>query len=121
MGRNIKIIRGAVGSMPSWGLIDELQRAGVEVIGIDASPFSFGLYRLESSYVVPRADDPGFIEEILKIIKKERPDAILSGPEEELLALSKNKKVIEKEGTLVLCPDYESVSICVDKEKTDLL
>jgi len=115
----IKIIRSAVGSMPSWGLIDELQKSGVEVIGIDSNPLSFGLYVLRKNYVVPRGDDPNFIREMLKIIDKEQPDAILSGPEEELLTLSKNKREIEERGTLLLCPDYEYVEICVDKKKTN--
>ena len=115
----IKIIRSAVGSMPSWGLIKELQNAGVEIIGIDSNSLSFGLYLLKKSYVVPRGDDPNFIKEILKIIDKEQPDAILSGPEEELLTLSKNKGRIEERGTLLLCPDYEYVEICTDKKKTN--
>lgn len=117
----IKIIRSAVGSMPSWGLIKELQQAGVEVIGIDSNPFSFGLYMLHKNYIVPQGDDQNFIKEILRIVNKERPDAILSGPEEELLVLSKNKKIIEEKGTLLLCPDYEYVEICADKKKTNEL
>lgn len=118
MKERIKIIRSAVGSMPSWGLIEELQKAGVEIIGIDSNPLSFGLYLLERSYVVPRGDDPKFIEQISKIINKEQPNAILSGPEEELLSLSKNKRRIEERGSLLLCPDYEYVEICTDKKKT---
>lgn len=118
MDKKIRIIRTAVGSMPSWGLIEELEKHGVEVIGIDSNPFSFGLYLLKKNYVVPRGDDPNFIREILKIIDKEQPDAILPGPEEELLTLSKNKREIEEKGTLLLCPDYEYVEICTDKNKT---
>jgi carbamoyl-phosphate synthase large subunit len=121
MNEGIKLIRSAVGSMPSWGLIEELQNAGVEIIGIDSTPLSFGLYLLKRNYVVPRGDDSNYITEILKIIDKEQPDAILSGPEEELLTLSRNKKKIEAQGTLVLCPDYKPVEICADKNKTDEL
>ena len=119
VNEKIKIIRSAVGSMPSWGLIEELQSAGVEIVGIDSNPLSFGLYLLKKSYVVPQGDDPNFITEILKIIEIEQPNAILSGPEEELLTFSKNKKKIEEKGSLLLCPDYKYVEICVDKKKTN--
>lgn len=119
VNEKIKIIRSAVGSMPSWGLIEELQKAGVEISGVDSNPLSFALYLLKRNYVVPRGDDPNFIREILNIIDKEHPDAILSGPEEELLTLSKNKRRIEEKGTLLLCPDYEYVEICADKKKTN--
>jgi len=121
MNKKIKIIRSAVGSTPSWGIIKELQKRKIEVIGIDSNPFSFGLYKLKKSYVVPKGNEPNFIEKILEIIDKEKPNAILSGPEEELLILSKNKKLIEKKGTIMLCPDYEYVKICADKKKTYLL
>lgn len=113
----IKILRSAVGSMPSWGLIEELQKAGVEVIGLDSNPLSFGLFLLKRSYVVPEGDDPNFIKEIIKIIDEERPDAILSGPESELIPLSRNKKIIEAKGTRLLCPDYEYIECCADKIK----
>ncbi len=119
MNEKIKVIRSAVGSMTSWGLIEELQKAGVEVIGMDSNPISFGLHLLKKSYIVPRGDDPNFIKGILKIVDKTQPDAILSGPEEELLTLSKNKEIIEERGTLLLCPDYEYVEICTDKRKTN--
>jgi len=96
-----------------------LQNAGVEVVGIDSNPHSVGLHLLEKSYTVPQGNDLFFIKTILEIIDKEQPDAILSGPEEELLTLSKYKEIIEESGTLLLCPDYEYVEICADKKKTN--
>lgn len=107
--------------MPSFGLIKELEKAGVEVIGMDSDPLSAGFYFLKKSYVVPKGGDPGFISRILDIIDIEKPDGILSGPEEELLPLSKNKEIIERKGALLLCPDYRYVRICMDKKKTSVV
>ncbi|MBI4895175.1 MAG: ATP-grasp domain-containing protein [Candidatus Aenigmarchaeota archaeon] len=118
MKKNIKIIRSAVGSMPSWGLIKELTKNNVDIVGIDSSPISFGLYLLKKSYVVPKGNDPNFINSLINIVKKETPDAIISGPEEEILNISKNKSLLENSGMLVLCPDFESVEICANKRKT---
>ncbi|MFX0066658.1 MAG: ATP-grasp domain-containing protein [Candidatus Hermodarchaeota archaeon] len=116
---NIKVIRTAAGSTVSWGLIAELKNKGVEVIGVDADKQSFAFHLLEKSYVIPKGNHPDFIKRILEIVEKEKPDAIITGPEEELIALSKNKEEIEKRGTLVLCPDREYVEICADKKKTN--
>ena len=121
MVNKIKIIRSAVGGMSSWGLIKELQKNKVEVIGIDAEPRSFAFRFLKKSYIVPHGNNPNFIKRVLDIIDQEQPDAILSGPEEELLTLSKNKEQIEKRGTLLLCPDYKYVDICADKKKTNAI
>jgi carbamoyl-phosphate synthase large subunit len=115
----MKVIRTAVGSPVSWGLIEELRSKGVEVIGADANEQSFAFHLLEKSYVIPKGNHPDFIKKIIELVNKEKPDAIITGPEEELLALSSHKKVIENKGTLLLCPDRESVEICADKKKTN--
>ena len=116
--KKIKVIRTAVGSMPAWGLIEELQNNGFEVIGVDCNPLSFGHFLLEKSYVVPKGNESGFIDRILEIALSEKVDAIITGPEEELITFSKNKALFEKNGILVLCPDDRAVDICSDKMKT---
>lgn len=115
----LTIIRSAVGCLSAMALIDELKKEGVKVIGIDCNPLSAGLYLCDKGYVVPRGDDPRFLEEILKICDIEKPDAILSGPEEEILVLSKNKGLFAERNILVLCPDYDTVRICADKIETN--
>lgn len=115
LNEKVRIVRSAVGSMPSMGLIKELMDSNVEIIGIDSDPLSYGLYALNKSYLVPKGDNPNFINRIMNIINLENPHAILSGPEEEILTLSANKKQIEAKGTIVLCPDHKYVKICSDK------
>jgi len=114
----ITVIRTAVGCPASVGLIKELKKRGIRVVGMDCNPLSSGFYFCNKSYVVPKGDDPRFLKEILRICSLERPKAIISGPEEELLTLSKNKKLFERKNILVLVPDYETVKICSDKITT---
>ena len=114
----VVILRSAVGSPPSMSLINELRKQDVKVIGLDSNPLSAGLYLCDKGYLVPKGDDPKFLEEIIRICKIEKPNMILSGPEEEILTLSKNKNIFEKQNILVLCPDYKDVLVCVDKQKT---
>lgn len=115
---SIRILRTAAGCMASIGLIRELMKRGVEVICADADPLSVGLYYCKKGYLIPRGDDPNFIPTILKISKKEHINGIISGPEEEILSLSKHKELFIKEDILPLVPDYESALICSDKFKT---
>lgn len=119
MKRNgVTIIRSAVGCLSAMALINELKKEDVRVIGVDCNPLSAGLYLCDKGYVVPRGNDPEFLDEIMKICKVEKPNAILSGPEEEILVLSKNKRLFEELGVLVLCPDYDAVTVCADKAET---
>ena len=114
----MRIVRTAVGSMASWGFILELQKRGIEIIGTDSDPFPFCHPLLKKLYTVPTGDHRYFISEMEKICKKENPDAILSGPETELLSLSKNKKIFNEIGIEIICPEYKSVQICADKIRT---
>jgi len=116
----IKIIRSAIGSMPSWGIINELLHHGVEVIGIDSDPKSFGLYKLKKKYVVPCGDHPDFIDFIKGIVKNDACNAILSGPEEETISLSRNRSFFEEMDCTLLMPEYDDAIICADKTETRL-
>ena len=111
----VTILRSAVGSTASISLINELRKKGVKIIGIDSNPLSAGLYLCDKGYVVPKGNDPKFLDEILRICDIEKPNLILPGPEEEIIPLSKNKKLFNNKGVLVLCPDYETVKKCSDK------
>jgi carbamoyl-phosphate synthase large subunit len=113
----MKIIRTAVGSMVTWGMIEELQKLGIEVIGVDADFWSYAFELLDNYYVIPKANKPDFIKKLFGIAKYEKVDAIISGPEEELLILSKWRETFEREGIMILCPEYESIEFCIDKLK----
>lgn len=112
------IMSSAVGSLSAMALINKLKEKKAKIVGLDSEPLSAGLYLCDKSYVVPVGNDSRFLKKVLKICEKEKPNLILVGPEEEILVLAKNKKIIEKKGAILLCPDYETVAICSDKFKT---
>lgn len=111
----ITIIRSAVGSPASISFIKKLQQRNARVIGLDSNPLSSGLYICDKGYVIPHGSDANFLEKILEICDIEKPNVILSAPEEEIKVLSKNKKLFEEKNILILSPDYETVKICIDK------
>ena len=53
-------------------LIKELQKNGVFVIGTDVNPLSSGLYISDKKYVVPKGDDPNFLQSMINICKIEK-------------------------------------------------
>lgn len=110
-----KIIRTAVGCASSYGLIHKLQTNGVYIIGTDIDRLSAGAHLCNKYYTVPNGNDDTYISEMIRICKQEEPNMIISGPEEEVLALSKNRTQFEKIGVELLMPNYESVSICSNK------
>jgi carbamoyl-phosphate synthase large subunit len=119
MTESFKVIRTASGCVSSISLIEKLKKSDIYVIGTDCDPLSIGLELSDKSYVVPRGNDEKFIDEMLKICKKEKPDMIISGPEEEIIKFSKNKQKFDELGVILLMPNYESVKVCMDKLQTN--
>ena len=115
---NVIVLKDSVGSPPAMAIVNELRKRGIKVIGIDSDPLSAGLYLCDKSYLVPRADDPKFLNMILKICDIEKPNIILPGLDTATLIIAKNKALFAKRGILVLCPDYDSAWICINKRQT---
>ena len=113
---DLTVLRTAVGSLPSRGLIDALHEHGFYVIGADTNPAAYGHQYLDESIVVPRGDSQEFLDTVTDIISEYNIDAILAGLETELVALTEESD--RYSNTTVLCPDAETVRMCADKRQT---
>ena len=67
------------------------------------------------SYIVPKINDEKYIDELLKICKLEKIDAILSLIDSELSILANNSKYFDEIGVKVLVSDFDTTELCFDK------
>lgn len=86
-----------------------------KVVCTDINNEAPALLAADITYIVPRMTDPSYLDEIQKICKEEKIDAVLPLHEEELLIISKNKHIFIKNGILPIISDYESIILCKDK------
>lgn len=90
-----------------------------EFIATDINPLSIGLYQnelFEKSYLVPRANAPGYWNRIEKIISENAIDYAVILPELEVIEWSK-RKMSEKLPCPAFIPDFELARVLVDKAK----
>jgi carbamoyl-phosphate synthase large subunit len=99
-------------------LVKKLQERKIRVVGLDSDSWSAGLYLCDDYYIVPSGNSSRFLPILLQICDVKNANLLLLGPEEELLAVSRNKQLFEKRSVLPLCPDFETVRICIDKLET---
>ena len=112
----MKIIVTAVGSMPRISLINELRAKGHYVVGIDCNPLSVGFNFCNKHYIVPKANDDNFINELSKICEKERINTIIISPDEELIRISHYRNYFDLTHKVkLLIPSHVSVRTCLDK------
>ena len=111
------IIRSAVGSQPSLGFIKFLKENNIDVIGTDVSNAAVGKFLVSKFFEVPYAsDESNVISRYLDISKKTGSNFIISGPEEEIIVLSKYRKDFEEAKINIFHPPIDTLKIVTDKK-----
>lgn len=85
------------------------------VICTDMSELAPSIYEADKYYIVPRMTDPGYLEIILDICKKEKIDGVLSLIDPELSLLAKNEDKFAAIGTKVIGSAYKLCEMSLDK------
>lgn len=85
------------------------------ILGLDMNPRSAGLYTVDMGYCLPPCKEPGYIEQLLDVLKKERISVLIPGSDPELAVLARARDEIETAGIRVLVGAPDPVDVCRDK------
>jgi len=110
-----------VGGNVSQGILKAIHASQipVRVVGACISPYSMGLYTVDKAYVSPNACSETFIPWLLETCLLERVNVILSGVEEVLEVLSRNRQKIESlTGAVCIVSGPEAIEISRSKLRT---
>ena len=88
---------------------------GSKIVATDLSPYAPAIYFADKQYIVPRIDDPTYINGILDICKKESINAVTTFIDPEIEILAVNREKFESLGVEVLAPYEETAKICFNK------
>ncbi len=86
-----------------------------KIIATDANLLGPAIYDADKYYIVPPITEPGYIEKILEICKKEQISGVLSLIDPELSLLAENEKKFETLGVTVIGSSYELCEMSLDK------
>lgn len=86
-----------------------------KVICTDMSNLAPSIYEADKFYTVPKMTEPGYIDVIFDICKKEKIDGVLSLIDPELSLLAENKEKFLAVGTTVIGSSYELCEMSLDK------
>lgn len=86
-----------------------------KVVGTDCSTYAPALYETDSYYIVPRMTEPGYLDAILDICRKEKIDAVLPLQEDELYLIANNRELFINAGVTPIVSSVEAVELCRDK------
>ncbi|WP_102335495.1 ATP-grasp domain-containing protein [Salimicrobium jeotgali] len=88
-----------------------------KVIATDCSRLAPALYEADSHHVVPKIDEPGYLDNILSICKENNIHAVLSLIDPELNLLAKYRERFLEIGTMPIVSETRIVEFCFNKYK----
>lgn len=117
MEKKIKVLITGAGAPGAPSIIQSLRivKRKIKIIGVDMDKNAVGFTMVDKHHLVCPANDKNFINNVLKIAKKEKVDVIIPLVTKELLKFSKNKEVFEKQGIKVSISSPEGLEIANNK------
>ncbi len=93
----------------------EFGQTGGKVIATDCDKLAPSLYVADKHIIVPRIDDEGYVDEILRICREEEITGVISLIDPELELIAQHKEEFKKIGVKLFISDYDTCRLCFDK------
>lgn len=90
-------------------------RHDVRVVGVDVRDDVPGRHFVDVFATVPRGADPGYPAAIAELVRRHQVDLVLPTSDEEALALSANRDVVEAAGAQLACAEAWIIRAVSDK------
>ena len=112
---NNTILVTGVGGPAGNAVTAFLRNRGIKVIGADIRDVD---NHVDEFHVVPRGDDPQFVDALLELLKKTHPSLMIPTVSEELPAVSRIRNQIRALGVRMFISDPDVVDLANDKLMT---
>lgn len=114
----VNLLITSAGSTVGTNLITSLREKGrYRIIAVDADPLAPGLYLAHQRYVVPRADDPGYLAALIEICRTQEVQVLLPGHSAELPVLSRNRDILFQTGVRLAIAEPGVIEVLSDKRR----
>ena len=114
----IKILLTACGCPGASTLIHHLKNNGerkLQIVGTDMDREAVGRFLTDGFHVVPEGSHENYIPAMLDVVKKERPDVLLSEGDPEIYPLACHREEFLDLGTTVMVSDPDSIRKATNK------
>ncbi len=90
---------------------------GIELLSADIDPYSAGLYLVgaDRRAIVPRGDDPGFVDALFTLARRERVRVVVPTVDSELAPLAGARERFAEAGIALVLAQASTLAVCLDK------
>jgi carbamoyl-phosphate synthase large subunit len=113
----VRVLVTGAGGPAAVAFMQSVGRAGAEIWAVDIDPYAAGLYLVDSAHraLVPRGDDPRFVDSVAGLCERDRIDVLVPTVDTELIPVARRAEVFEAHGTTVLGQTLDTLECCLDK------
>ncbi|AIY79498.1 ATP-grasp domain-containing protein [Clostridium botulinum] len=111
----MKVLLTAIGKRVQ--LINHLKKNNY-VIGVDCGDLAPAIQFVDKFYKIHKYNEKEYIDDLIKICKKEKVDLLIPLYEKEFLILCENRGKFKDVATILLLSNKDIIEICNDKWKT---
>jgi len=112
-----RVLVTGTGGAAGIAVLRALTGAGHHPIAVDADPGAAGLRLAADAATVPRATDPTFGLELLRVVDATRPNVLVTTVAEEIPALHDLEAALRERAVSTWLPSPAAVAVCLDKWK----
>jgi carbamoyl-phosphate synthase large subunit len=111
------LVTGAGGSA-GINFVASLRMASepVYVAGTDINTWHLQLPQIDRAFLMPHCTDPSYLDELRRLIERERIEMVYAQPDMELEVVSEHRSRIPAK---ILLPSHEAILVCHDKMATN--
>ena len=118
MSNGIRVAVSGTGGGAGQSILKALAKTDYEVVALDGEALGTGLYTTETSYTIPYATSPDFVDRILEICQSENCKIYFPGLDAELPILTKAVDRFKAIGVHVMVSSPDVVELSDNKLKT---
>ncbi len=107
----------AVNVLKSLRLQHELP---LRLVALDADYMAAGLHLADAHHVIPKATDPSYFREVLRVIELEQAAVFIPVYSREIATVVRDRQRLERSGVRMLLPSIETFETCDNKERWNL-
>jgi len=119
--RKINVLIAGVGAGGNgFEILKALKASDIDynISGCDVAKNNLGFCKTNKQFILPPANDPRYLHELVKICKNEKIEVIFTGSEPDLKAVSENRKIFEDMGIFLPLNSKEIIELCMNKKET---
>jgi carbamoyl-phosphate synthase large subunit len=98
-------------------ILRDLADEPLHMIAGDIDPYAAGLYLVDADRraILPRGDDPAFVDRVLELCRRESVDVLVPTVDTELLPLARAREAYADAGVTLVLASERTLASCLDK------